>query len=39
LEASTPTETTPKRPRDAKDPRTYKEAVTSIKVAIFKETS
>jgi hypothetical protein len=40
-EGSTPTETArnPKRPRDLSGPGTYKEALTNIKIAIFKETS
>jgi hypothetical protein len=29
---------TPKRPRDFSEPGTYKEALTNIKIAIFKET-
>jgi hypothetical protein len=39
-EGSTPTETVgaPKRPRDSKGPGTYKEALTNIMVAIFRET-
>jgi hypothetical protein len=39
-EGSTPTETAraPKRPRDSKGPGTYKEALTNIKIAIFRET-
>jgi hypothetical protein len=39
-EGSTPTETVrpPKRPRDCKGPGNYKEALTNIKVAIFKDT-
>jgi hypothetical protein len=28
----------PKRPRDDKGPGTYKEALTSFKIAIFRET-
>jgi hypothetical protein len=38
-EGSTPTQTAraPKRPRDSKGPGTYKEAVTNIKIAIFRE--
>jgi hypothetical protein len=38
-EGSTPTETAnaPKRPRDSKGPDTYKEALTNIKIAIFRE--
>jgi hypothetical protein len=40
IEGSTPTETTrtPKRPRDSKGPETYKEALTNIKIAVFRET-
>jgi hypothetical protein len=40
MEGNTPTETVraPKRPRDDKGPGTYKEALTSFKVAIFRET-
>jgi hypothetical protein len=39
-EGSTPTETAraPKWPRDASRPRTYKEALTNIKIAIFRKT-
>jgi hypothetical protein len=39
-EGSTPTEMArpPKRPTDSKGPGNYKEALTNIKVAIFKET-
>jgi hypothetical protein len=39
-EGSTPTETArpSKRPRDSSGPRTYKEALANIKIAIFKET-
>jgi hypothetical protein len=39
-EGNTPTKTirTPKRPRDLKGPGTYTEALTNIKIAIFKET-
>jgi hypothetical protein len=39
-EGSTPTETAraPKRPRDSSGPGTYKEALTNIKIAIFRET-
>jgi hypothetical protein len=39
-EGSTPSETIrpPKRPRDWKGPGNYKEALTNIKVAIFKDT-
>jgi hypothetical protein len=39
-EGSTPTETAkpPKRPRDSSGPGNYKEALTNIKIAIFKET-
>jgi hypothetical protein len=39
-EGSIPTETAraPKRPRDSKGPGTYMEALTIIKVAIFRET-
>jgi hypothetical protein len=39
-EGSTPTETArdPKRPRDLSGPGTYKEALTNIKIAIFKES-
>jgi hypothetical protein len=29
----------PKRPRDLKGPGTYAEALTNVKIAIFKETS
>jgi hypothetical protein len=38
-EGSTPTETVrpPKRPRDSRGPGTYREALTNIKIAIFKE--
>jgi hypothetical protein len=40
LEGSTPTETAraPKRARDSKGPRTYKKALTNIKVSISRET-
>jgi hypothetical protein len=40
LEGSTPTKRirTPKRPRDLKGPGTYTEALTNIKIAIFKES-
>jgi hypothetical protein len=40
LEGGTPTEMirTPKRPRDLKGPGTYTQALTNIKIAIFKET-
>jgi hypothetical protein len=39
-ESSTPTETArpPKRPRDSSGPGNYKEALTSTKITIFKET-
>jgi hypothetical protein len=39
LEDTTPTERArpPKRPRDSSGPGTYKEALTNIKIAIFKE--
>jgi hypothetical protein len=39
MEGSTPTETAraPKRPRDSRGPGTYKEALTNMKIAIFKE--
>jgi hypothetical protein len=40
LEGSTPKETAraPKRPRDSRGPGTYKEALTNIRIAFFKET-
>jgi hypothetical protein len=40
LKGSTPTETAtpPNRPRDSEEPGTYKEALTNIKIAIFRET-
>jgi hypothetical protein len=40
LEGSTPTEAarTSNRPRDSKEPGTYKEALANIKVTIFRET-
>jgi hypothetical protein len=40
LEGGTPTGMirTPKRPRDLKGPGTYTEALTNMKIAIFKET-
>jgi hypothetical protein len=39
-EDSTPTKTTrpPKRPRDSTGPGIYKEALTNIKMVVFKET-
>jgi hypothetical protein len=39
-EGSTPTEMTraPKKPRDSSERGTYKEALTNIKIAIFRET-
>jgi hypothetical protein len=40
LEDGTPTETAraPKRPMDSKGPGTYKEALTNINIAVFRET-
>jgi hypothetical protein len=39
-EGNTPTEMAraPKRPRDSSGPRTYKEALTNIKIAVFRDT-